>query len=398
MTTRRWPEVGLGDCCDIISGATPSTSDESLWGGDIDWATPKDLSDLDGLYISETPRRLSEAGLRSCSAAVLPPRSVLFSSRAPIGHVAINTVPMATNQGFKSFVPKPGVVHAEYLAYWLRSNRAYLDSLGNGATFKELSKATVERVTIPLPPIEEQRRIAAILDKADELRAKRRAALAQLDTLTEAIFIDMFGDPVSNPMDFAIKCMGDLVEKIGSGATPTGGSAAYLASGVPLIRSMNVHDLTFEWHGLVFLSDSQAKKLDNVEVNTDDVLVNITGASVARTCVVPESLTGARVNQHVAIVRPRPGELDALFLASLLVMPSIKNRLLGIGSSGATRQALTKSQLEDFQIVAPPIALQRRFSDLMGSMMDCRRKAELHLSGLTDVFESLQDRVFSGAL
>jgi len=192
-----WTSARLGQCCEIVSGATPSTGDENYWDGDICWATPKDLSGLEGHYISDTPRKLTKTGLTSCSATVLPPNSVLFSSRAPIGHVAINTVPMATNQGFKSFVPGPDV-DAKFLFHWLRANRSFLESLGVGATFKEVSKAVVTKIEIPLPTLPEQRRIAAILDKADALRTKRREALAQLDRLAESIFMEMFGNANSH--------------------------------------------------------------------------------------------------------------------------------------------------------------------------------------------------------
>jgi predicted GIY-YIG superfamily endonuclease len=110
----------LGDCCEIVSGSTPSTNVESFWNGNICWVTPKDLSHLNGAYISDTPRKLTQSGLDSCGASILPSNSVLFSSRAPIGHVAINSVPMATNQGFKSFVPKDNRVNAKFLYHWLR--------------------------------------------------------------------------------------------------------------------------------------------------------------------------------------------------------------------------------------------------------------------------------------
>ena len=166
--------VRLGECCAVVSGGTPKTSIAGYWGDEICWATPADLGRLEGKLIGDTPRKLSSDGLRSCSAAVLPVGSVLLSSRAPIGHVAINTVPMATNQGFKSLVPRRNRVNPDYLYYWLRAHRSYLESLGVGATFKEVSKSAVSRIEIPLPPIEEQERIADTLDQADALLAKRR--------------------------------------------------------------------------------------------------------------------------------------------------------------------------------------------------------------------------------
>ncbi|HJD51698.1 MAG TPA: restriction endonuclease subunit S, partial [Candidatus Rothia avistercoris] len=134
--------VRLGDICQVVSGATPKTSVEEYWDGDINWVTPADLSKLSGAYISETPRKITEAGFNSCGTNLLPENSVLLSSRAPIGHVAINTVPMATNQGFKSLIPGDQIL-PKFLYYWLLDHKEYLQSLGVGATFKELSKKTV---------------------------------------------------------------------------------------------------------------------------------------------------------------------------------------------------------------------------------------------------------------
>src|SRR6266851_9576711 len=153
-----WERVRLDQCTRIVSGATPSTSVGEFWDGDICWTTPKDLSSLDGAYLNDTPRKLTEAGIRNCAAEVLPAGSVLFSSRAPIGHVAINRVPMATNQGFKSFIPKASKLDAGFLFWWLKCHRSYLEGLGNGATFKEVSKSVVARIEIQLPPLAEQRR------------------------------------------------------------------------------------------------------------------------------------------------------------------------------------------------------------------------------------------------
>lgn len=118
-----WPMVALGEVCRVVSGSTPKTGIAAYWGGDVAWATPRDLSRLASMYIDETERTISRAGLDSCAASILQPGSVLLSSRAPIGHVAVNRVPMATNQGFKSLVPQDGKVEPRYLFYWLKANR-----------------------------------------------------------------------------------------------------------------------------------------------------------------------------------------------------------------------------------------------------------------------------------
>ena len=184
--------------CEIVSGATPKTGTKEYWDGDIFWATPKDLSGLSEKLIASTERRITEAGLSSCAAKVLPPNSVLFSSRAPIGLVAVNDVAMATNQGFKSFVPHKNVLSPHFLYWWLKTNRSYLNGLGVGATFKEVSKSIVERVEIPLPPFAEQKRIAAILDKAAEIKAKRELALVKLDALAQSVFAATFEQQLLN--------------------------------------------------------------------------------------------------------------------------------------------------------------------------------------------------------
>lgn len=161
-----------------------------------------------------------------------------------------------------------------------------------------------------------------------------------------------------------------LTLKIGSGATPRGGKGAYKEKGIPLIRSMNVHDLVFDRDGIAYLDDEQAAGLDNVIVQDGDVLLNITGASVARCCVAPAFMAGARVNQHVAIIRPMPSRLDGRFLAYKLASEPHKSRLLRLASAGATREALTKGGLERYEVECPPLPTQRRIASILGAYDD----------------------------
>jgi len=194
----KWPKVKLGDVCEIVSGATPKTGVQEYWNGDICWATPTDLSALKEKYIASTERKITELGLSNCAAKILPANSVLFTSRAPIGLVAINAVPMATNQGFKSFVPLASKLDKGYLYWWLLVNRSYINAMGVGATFKEVSKSIVERIEIPLPSIAEQKLITAILDKAADISAKRTKAIAKLDEIAQSTFSEIFQQDLSN--------------------------------------------------------------------------------------------------------------------------------------------------------------------------------------------------------
>lgn len=164
--------------------------------------------------------------------------------------------------------------------------------------------------------------------------------------------------------------LGDVCTKIGSGATPRGGESSYLDSGIPLIRSQNVHNDGFHEEGLAFISTEQARELDNVEVKGGDILLNITGDSVARTCIAPAHIAPARVNQHVAIIRPGDTKLNPRFLHYWLVSSQTQELLLQLASAGATRKALTKGMIED---LAPPDLekpVQDAIATILGAMDD----------------------------
>ena len=164
--------------------------------------------------------------------------------------------------------------------------------------------------------------------------------------------------------------LGEVSRKIGSGATPRGGRESYVDDGIALIRSMNVFDARFVTNGLAHITDEQAAALENVNVEAGDVLVNITGASVARSCVAPSAVLPARVNQHVAIVRLDQTKADPRFVNAYLVSRESKARLLNLAAAGATREALTKAMLEQFTIRLPELKVQRRAAAVLGAIDD----------------------------
>ncbi|HNO74104.1 MAG TPA: restriction endonuclease subunit S [Nitrosomonas mobilis] len=164
--------------------------------------------------------------------------------------------------------------------------------------------------------------------------------------------------------------LGKACSKIGSGATPRGGKEAYLGGDTALIRSQNIYNDRFVHDGLVFIDNKQADELKNVVVEKGDVLLNITGDSVARCCQVDADVLPARVNQHVAIIRPNAEVLDAAFLRYSLVSPSLQAHLLALASAGATRNALTKTMIESLSIAAPSITEQRAIAHILGTLDD----------------------------
>ena len=192
----------------------------------------------------------------------------------------------------------------------------------------------------------------------------------------------------------------DVTKKIGSGATPKGGKKDYKESGIPLFRSLNVYDGEFKEKNLAFIDEIQASKLSNVVVVEGDVLLNITGASIARCCVAPPELLPARVNQHVSIVRPKTEYIDTGFLAYLLVSKEYKDALLQTGEkAGATRQALTKAQLQDFEILTPSLPEQKRIATILdeafAGIAAAVANTEKNLANARELFESYLNNVFT---
>ena len=163
-----WIKCKIGDLGEIVGGATPSTKDEANYNGNISWITPKDLCELSGRYIQYGERNITSKGLKSCSAQLLPMHSILFSSRAPIGYVAIAQNELCTNQGFKSVVPN-SKTYFLFLYYLLKYNKKRIESMGNGTTFKEISGSTLKDISVMIPKsYQEQKNIAQILDILDK--------------------------------------------------------------------------------------------------------------------------------------------------------------------------------------------------------------------------------------
>lgn len=240
VVVQPWPMVKLGECCTIVNGATPSRNIPEYWGGDVHWFTPKDLSGVIGKYVDEAPEKISDEGFRSCSTHLLPPKSLLLTSRAPIGHIAINLREACTNQGFKSLIPSDNV-DVEYLYYAIKRIIPQLQDLGNGATFKELSMATIKEVKIPLPSLAEQQRIAAILDAADAHSQKTKALLEKYDQLAQSIFLEMFGDPVTNERGWETIEVREIAHIVRGSSPRPKGDPRYYGEGVPRLM---VADLT----------------------------------------------------------------------------------------------------------------------------------------------------------
>ena len=191
---KSWKEYKIEDIGIVVGGATPSTKDSSNYDGNIPWITPKDLANHNGRYISHGERMISLQGFNNCSCQMLPKNSILFSSRAPIGYVAIANNELCTNQGFKSIIPNNNIVDSLFLYYLLVYYKPVIENMGSGTTFKEVSGSVMKNLAINIPEIDEQKKIAAILSSLDDKIELNRRINRNLEQQAQALFKAWFVD------------------------------------------------------------------------------------------------------------------------------------------------------------------------------------------------------------
>lgn len=325
---------------------------------------------------------------------------ILFAMIGTIGNpVLITDYPEFAIKNVALFKRKKLDQCMEYVRYYLMTPYTInsMTSLSKGATQKFVGLNFLRSFQIPLPPLAEQTRIVekldAVLSRIDASIDELQQSLALVDAMFKSGLDGVFEDIYAHS---AIKKLSELTTKIGSGATPKGGGSAYKESGISLIRSLNVHDLNFKYDGLAFIDDEQAKALSNVEVSSGDVLLNITGASIARCCIVPDGILPARVNQHVCILRPNH-LLNSDFLNYLIVSPKFKSALLFQGAGGATRQALTKAMIENFDIPMPTLNKQAEAIEKIKQINEQTTQLKTELTAKIGMFNQLKASVLDGA-
>jgi type I restriction enzyme S subunit len=331
---------------------------------------------------------------------------VLFAMIGTIGNpVVIKYLPNFAIKNVALFKPKERC-DSQFLKYYLESPYV-IEKMGNeakGTTQKFVGLGYLRNFPVDIPTIPEQKRIVAILDQAfadiEQARAKTEQNLRNARELFESYLYQTFSQRSEGWRESKLKT---ITSKIGSGATPKGGKASYKEEGISLIRSMNVHDRRFKLKDLAYIDDAQAEKLSNVVVEENDVLLNITGASVARCCVATADYLPARVNQHVSIIRVDGSVLDPELLNYMLTSKFYKEQLLGIGEAGSTRQAITKTQIENFVISFPEdLFFQKKLieelKELESKTVKVQEIYSHKLQSLDELKKSILQKAFSGEL
>ena len=362
--TLRW--TTMGEISDVIGGGTPRTSEpENFEGGDIPWVTPADLSGYTDKFISGGARFITQRGLESSSARVLPAGTVLFTSRAPIGYVAIAANPIATNQGFKSFVLRPGVL-PEYVYWWLRGAKRRAATLASGTTFLELSGASAKKLPIPLVDLEEQRRIVAEIEKqfsrldeavANLQRVKANLKRQRASTLKAATEGTLIGDASKSGWRDAL--IGEVGQVI-SGLTKNPKRDA-LPRKMPYLRVANVYANELRLDQIEYIGVAE-KEVEKLLVRRGDLLVvegNGSPDQIGRVALWDGSIPGCVHQNHLIKVRLAADVLPRWALIWLL-SPDGRREIEQVSSSTAGLHTLSTGKIARLPIPVPPIDEQHR--------------------------------------
>ena len=263
----------LGDICEIVSGSTPRTSIAEYWDGDVKWITPAEL-DNDSYIITDTVRKITDLAVKKTGLSPFPEGTVILSSRAPIGKVAIAGCEMCCNQGFKNLICS-GKVNNKYLYWFLKGNTEFLNSLGRGATFKEISKQIVADIEINIPDYNKQIEIAEHLEKINRIIQLRRQELVKLDDLIRSRFVEMFGNPIINDKGWKTAELNSVCEGIGDGLH---GTPEYDENGgYPFINGNNLMNGVIEITQATKMVNKETYKKHYIRLTDNTILLSING-------------------------------------------------------------------------------------------------------------------------
>lgn len=406
-----WVLAKLGEIGQIVSGGTPSTTVSEYWGGDVSWISPVDLSKYQHKLIYKGAKSITELGLLKSSAKLMPSGAVLFSSRAPIGYVAIAGAELCTNQGFKSIVPNNSVFN-EYLYYFLKSAKKQADDLASGTTFKEISLTNFAIINIPLPPLAEQHRIVTKIEELfsdlDKGIETLKTAKEQLKVYRQAVLKYAFEGRLTNPDALE----GELPEgwnestikdvclniKVGIVIKPTN----YYSNnglGVKAFRSANVREFKVNDTNWVRFSVEANEQNFRTQVFTGDVLIVRSGYP-GTSCVVTEQFSGCNAID-ILIATPQKELLLPEYLCAFNNSPLGKG-MFAENSRGVAQKHLNVGEYSKLKIFIPELTEQRAILDEIESRLSICDKIEesieLGLQQAEALRQSILKKAFEGKL
>ena len=378
----------LGDICEIVSGSTPKTGVDEYWDGDIKWITPAELND-DTYIITDSVRKITELAVKKTGLSSFPEGTVILSSRAPIGKVAIAGCEMYCNQGFKNLICSDKI-NNRYLYWFLKGNAEYLNSLGRGATFKEISKSIVSEIEINVPSLNEQAVVVANLEKISRIIVLRKQELFILDNLIKARFVEMFGDPVNNEKGWITDTVDNLCIEIYGGGTPSKVHPEYYEDGdIPWVSSKDMKT--------DILTDSQIKiNQMGVENSTarmvpvNSVIMVIRSGILKHTLPVAINAVPITVNQDLKVFIPS----ERILTRFLAVQFKMHEKDILTGVRAVTADNIEFNSLKQRKLIVPSIELQQEYVLFLEQVDKSKVAVQKALDETQILFDSLMQKYF----
>ena len=414
-----WPLVEIGDVAEVVGGGTPSTRNAGYFDGDVPWLTPKDLSGSPARVVARGSRNLSRAGLANSSARLVPPGTVLLSTRAPIGYAAIAGGEISTNQGFRNLLPR-GSVRSDFLYYWLKANTEVLERHAVGTTFRELPGSVLKRIRIPLPPLSEQRAVARVLGALDDKIEANRRMNATLEGMAQAVFKDWFVDfgPVRAKAAGRARYLPDplwslfpdrLVDSA-AGEIPEGWEAVPLSQAVEINppRSLkkgrtapylDMANMPTEGHSPGAVVDRPYGSGMRF-VNGDTLVARITpcleNGKTAYVDFLEDGVVGWGSTEYI-VMRPRD-PLPAEFAYCLARGAGFREFAIRNMSGTSGRQRVSAPTLSQFVLPMPSHPIEESFGRFAGPLMARAAGAARESRALSGLRDTLLPRLVSGEL
>jgi len=391
-----WIECKISDIGTVVGGATPSTKKpENYENGTIAWITPKDLSTFSRRYIQHGERKITEAGLRSCSTQLLPKNTVLFSSRAPIGYVAIAANDVCTNQGFKSVIPNENI-NPLFLYYLLKYNKDKIEGMGSGTTFKEVSGNTMKNIVVSVPKdMETQKQIIAVLGSIDdkiELNNEINNNLEQqAKTLFKSWFVDCEPFNSKQPDDWILGTIDDLAKDIVCGKTPSTKKEEYYGGYIPFITIPDMHNCVYSLNTARSLSTLGAESQSKKTLPVNSVCVSCIGTAGLVTLVPVPSQTNQQINSII------PKNTVSPYYVYLL-MKTLSEIINKLGQSGSTIVNLNKAQFGKIEVVIPSTKVMLEFTELVKPIFELILLNQKENNRLSNLRDTLLPKLMSGEL
>ena len=369
----------LGEICEIVSGSTPKTGIAEYWDGNLKWITPAEIDD-ESYIITDSARKLTELGVKKTGLSSFPSGTVILSSRAPIGKVAIAGCEMYCNQGFKNLICSDRI-NNRYLYWFLKGNTAYLNSLGRGATFKEISKQIGSDIEINVPEISQQLAAVDALERVSEIIRLRKNQLQKLDELIKARFVELFGDPVINPKGFPCYTVGEVIDFQG-GSQPDKKYFEYEAS-PDNIRLIQIRDYKSDKY-ITYIPKTMAKRF----CTADDIMIGRYGPPIF------QILKGIEGSFNVALMKATPKIGNKEFVRQFLKQDCLLEYLEGLSKRTAGQDGIQMDKLKAYPFPYPPIELQEQFAAFVEQTDKSKVAVQKALDEAQLLFDSLMQKYF----